>query len=65
MELLLPLTFQVLSLNPLVTSRAHTPVQFVVVAFAVWRIVDNVEGRGLEGLRASLAHKALFVISSS
>jgi hypothetical protein len=65
MEFLFPFAFQVLSLDPLVTGRTYTPIQFVVVTFAVWRIVDHVEGRGLKGFRASLAYEALLVVPSS
>jgi hypothetical protein len=64
-ELLPPLRLEVLPLNPSVTTFADAPIQLVVVALAVWRIIDHVEGGRLEGLHAGGADKTLLVIPTS
>lgn len=63
-ELLPALALKVLTLDATVAGRAHAAVQFVVVALAVGRVVDHVEGRGLEGRRARLAHEAVLVVAA-
>jgi large-conductance mechanosensitive channel len=43
MEFLLPLTLKVLAFNSFVAGGADAAVEFMVVAFAVWCVVDYVE----------------------
>lgn len=54
--------FQVLAFNSALTAPAQTAIQFVIVLFAMWPVVENVElGRG-EWLRASGTYEARLVV---
>jgi hypothetical protein len=61
-ELLSPLRLEILPLDSSVAANADAPIQLVVVALTVWRIVDHVEGRSLEWFHAGRTHEAFLVI---
>ena len=63
-EFLLALALEVLPFDALVAGGAGAAVEFVVVAFAVGRVVDYVEGGGLEGFLAGVADETVFVVST-
>jgi hypothetical protein len=64
MKFLLSLTLQVLPLNAFIASCANTAVQLVVMALAIWRIVNNVERGCLERFGTSGADKTLLMVPS-
>lgn len=61
-ELLSPLRLEILPLNSSVTARADASIQLVVVALAVWRIVNYVESRSLEWFHTGRADEAFLVV---
>lgn len=63
-ELLAALALEVRALDAAVAGLAHAAVELVVVSLAVGRVVDHVERRRLEGLRARAAHEALLVVAA-
>ena len=64
MVLLGPLVFEILALDSVATAAADTAIQLVVVAFAVWLVVENIEGRRRKWLFARRADIARLVIST-
>ena len=65
MELLLAFAFQVLTFDTFVAGCTNATVKFVIVAFAIWRVIHHVESCCLERFRACLADEALLMVSSS
>lgn len=64
-EFLVPLSLEILPLNSPVAAYADAPIQLVIVALAIRRIVDHVEGCGLEWLGAGGANETFLVVSTS
>jgi hypothetical protein len=55
---------QILAFDTTVAGGAHRSVEFVVMMFAVRRVVEDVELCSREGIAASFANKALLVVPS-
>lgn len=63
-ELLFPLALEILSLNTPVACGTNAVVEFVIVMFTVWSIIDYIKGRSLERLRTGEAGEALLMVPS-
>lgn len=63
-ELLPPVSFEVLAFNTAVTSLAQGSIERVVVLLAVRRIVENVELGARERVLTGATHETLFVIAA-
>jgi hypothetical protein len=64
MELCVCICLQILALDTTVARSTNRSVEFVVVTFAVWSVVEHVKLRCWERTTASLTDKALFVVPS-
>jgi len=57
--------FQILALDAAITATADGPVELVVMTFAVWRVVEDVELCCWERIAACSADEALLVVPPS
>jgi hypothetical protein len=64
MEFLLAFAFEVLAFDASIAGCTGAAVELVIMAFAVWRVVDDIEGCSLERFLACVADEAMFVVST-
>jgi hypothetical protein len=56
-ELLFLVCFEVLALDASIAGLAERIIEFVIMTFAVWMIVDDVEFSSLEGISTCFAYE--------
>lgn len=56
---------EILALDPAIALFAHTPIELVVVALAVRRVLEDVEFCGCEGRLTGRAAETLFMVAAS